>query len=298
MLNLDVESQLPVIASNFLTVKATLIENIKKYQGMIVTEESLKDCKASQGDLAHLRVDIDNRRKEVKREISKPILAFEDQCKELIRLVEDTEKPIKEGIKVFDDKVREGKKLVAENIIKTVIEEQKLAPKYAKQLVVIDKYMNLGAKHSEVRADVDQRALVLKEQQNKELEMLEIIADAIESANKAIKTPISMSDIQYLINSGYPTRDIIKRIDDMAEKIKLAENPPVVEVVEVEEVKPVEVEAPRESSIVDVPKVTKVEQLYFIEVRITGTKVDTSKLGNFLRENEITYKLLNQGRVE
>lgn len=59
--------------------------------------------------MAGLRNKIDTYRKDVKREMLTPIDIFEYQCKELIYLIADVEKPIKEGIKVFDDKRRKRK---------------------------------------------------------------------------------------------------------------------------------------------------------------------------------------------
>ena len=100
---------LPVINMNFEEVKASLIETTEKYKGIIVTEDGLMDCKATQKDLAKIRNDIDSYRKAVKKEMEKPIKEFESQCKELISLVEDAEQPIKEGILLFDNKRREEK---------------------------------------------------------------------------------------------------------------------------------------------------------------------------------------------
>ena len=50
-----------------------------------------------------MRIKIDTYRKDKKKELSKPIAVFEDQCKDLISLIEKAEQPIKDGIKVFDD---------------------------------------------------------------------------------------------------------------------------------------------------------------------------------------------------
>ena len=53
---------------NFEEVKANLVENMEKnIKGIVVTEESLKDCKATQRDLAGLRNKIDSYRKDGKR---------------------------------------------------------------------------------------------------------------------------------------------------------------------------------------------------------------------------------------
>lgn len=97
----------PVITTNFDEVKTDLETRLEAYKGLVVTEDTLSGAKNAQKELASLRVEIDNRRKEVKKSYNKPLEEFENKCKELIALVEATEQPIKEGIKTFDDMRRE-----------------------------------------------------------------------------------------------------------------------------------------------------------------------------------------------
>jgi len=130
--------QLPIINMNFEEVKASLIETTEKYKGIIVTEEGLKDCKATQKELAGVRNKIDDYRKAIKREMEKPIKEFEGQCKELIGLVEEAEKPIKDGILIFDNKRRDEKKLKALELINECVQALGLEEKYASRLTVLD----------------------------------------------------------------------------------------------------------------------------------------------------------------
>ena len=95
---------MPVIEVNFEEVKKALAETLTKYENIVVTEETLSGCKATQKELAGVRTKIDTYRKDKKKALSEPIIAFENQCKELIALIEKAEQPIKDGIKVFDDK--------------------------------------------------------------------------------------------------------------------------------------------------------------------------------------------------
>ncbi|MDZ5016654.1 DUF1351 domain-containing protein, partial [Clostridium perfringens] len=191
---IQVNKQLPVITMNFDEIKANLIGNVEKYKGLVVTEEGLKDCKATQKDLAGLRNQIDSYRKEVKKEMEKPIKEFEGQCKELIGLIEDVEKPIKFGIAEFDNKRKEEKREKALEIIKDAIENYKLEGKYSSQLTVLDKYLNLSASQKSVVEDIEQRAEILKQQQNADkakAEMLKAtIETTLEAVNKTIKTPL------------------------------------------------------------------------------------------------------------
>lgn len=303
MREIELNKQLPVISMNFDEVKASLAETVAKYKGIIVTEDGLQDCKATQKELAGLRIKIDNYRKEVKKEMSKPIEHFEGQCKELIKLVEEAETPIKKGILVFDNAKKEEKRQAALTIIADVVKEHQLSEKYANQVNVLDKYMNLTAKPSEVKRDVEQRVYLLLQEQNKELEMLQILKDTIENANKGIKTPLKLEDFQNLINMNMPTSRIIQEINKRAELIKEAEKPKPVEAPApvTEEVKqePVKEEAPQQMAPTpELQKPVEDEPQYFVEMRVVGTKAVIAQLGQYLRDNNYNYTKLKTGAVK
>lgn len=290
------DKQLPVITIDFDNLKEALTHAVADYKSLVVTEEQLSLCKEKQRELAGLRNKIDRYRLDVKKEMSKPISEFEDKCKQLIKIVEQAETSLKEGIKVFDDKKREEKRKVAEELRQTIIEQHELKPKYAEQLTILDKYMNLTAKASDVKEDIEQRAFLLLSEQNKEQEMLEIIQDTIDNANKTIKTPMSMADFQRLIDRGLNARDIITEINLRAEQIREAENPPAEpekpqEAISKEEIKqpepePTQVISPREN-----------EPIYFVELRFVQNYDGIAKLSEILKANGFEYTLLRKGKV-
>ena len=223
MLALDVKKQLPVINDNFDLVKAELNKTIAKYKGIAVTEEGLADCKLIQKELAGMRVKVDTFRKNVKKEMSGPIVTFEDKCKELIKLIEDTENPIKEGIETFNEVRREANREEAQKAIDGFIIKYELNTKYSPQLTVLDKYTNLTAKSKDTLVDIMDRAQMLREQQDKDLEMLFMIKDAIEAANKTITLPLAIEDFKSLIEMGMSAREVIQEINKRAERIRKAE---------------------------------------------------------------------------
>jgi hypothetical protein len=273
-----------------------------------------------QKELAGVRIKIDTYMKDKKKELSKPIDVFESQCKELIKLIEDAEKPIKEGVSIFDNQKREEKRQEALKVITEVAQAHQLNEKYASQLTVLDKYMNLTASKREVLADVEQRAFFLKEQQTAEEERLEIIKDAIENVNKNISIKLSLIDFQRLIDSGVSTKEIIQDINSRAERIKTKE----VEAEELRKKKEAlakEAEAERlriaalpkdeviteSASTITTPDPVKEapiyhhnqheQPVYFIEIRVTGTKADIAQLGHYLKEQGYKYKVIDKGLV-
>lgn len=295
------KESLPVIKINFESIKTSLTETLKKYQRIVVTESTLAGCKSTQKELAGLRTKIDNYRKEKKKSLSEPIIAFENQCKELISLIEQAETPIKEGIKVFDDQKRNDKYQAAEKLIKAVAEKTGLREKYGSQLTVLDKYCNLTAKEGDVRSDLEARALALLSEQNREDELIDIIKDSIDSENQRIDTKLKFEDFKRLIDRNVPTKDILAEVKARAESIYKAEHPepkpePTVEPItetylwsaaEVPKLEP-QTEQEAESD----------EAIHYAVYRITGSEKDLLSVSKFLKDNDISYKVTDQGEVE
>lgn len=295
-MDIQVNKQLPVITINFEEVKANLIANIEKYKGLIVTEENLKDCKATHKDLAGLRNKIDGYRKDVKKEMEKPIKDFEGQCKELIGLIEEVEKPIKLGISEFDNKKKEEKRLKAQEIIANTIITLSLEKKYAEQLTVLDKYLNLSASQKSVVEDIEQRAAALKQQQNADkakAEMLKAtIETTLESINKTLNTQLDYKDFEKYIESGWDIARIVREINDRADLIRKAEQP------QEETKQEIELPADLKAKVPEVKEIKEDEALFYVDVHVEHSFEAIQTLSKFLKDNGYRYKVHRKGKVE
>lgn len=294
MKEIIVNTQLPVIRMNYEEVKLSIEESLKKYKGIVVTEEGLQDCKSTQKELAGLRRKIDDYRKSVKREMEIPIKEFESKCKELVTLVDQVENPIKEGITEFDNKRREEKKDKALEIINEAIENYKLEEKYSRELTILDKYLNLSASQKSVVEDIEQRAELLKQQQNADkakAEMLKAtIETTLEAINKTIKTPLEYKDFERYIECGWDIARIVREINNQAELVRKAEQPK-------EEPKK-EVPAEVISNMPEVKESKKDESLYFVDVHVKHNFEAIQALSKFLKDNGYKYEVHNKGKVK
>ena len=221
MLELTVENQLPIIASNFELVKASLTENIAKYKGMIVTTETLKDAKADQIMLGKIEKKIDEYRKSVKQEVEKPIKEFEANCKILIALVSDAKLPLKDSIQVFDDAERDKKRVEANGYINEAIKANSLNEKYGSQLMVLPEYMNVAMTSKKLKIAIEEKAFLLLNEMTQEIEKMQIINDTIENVNKGIDAKLSLEDFKYSLENS--TSVILNEINSKAERIKANE---------------------------------------------------------------------------
>lgn len=281
----------PVITTNFYEVKTDLETRLEAYKGLVVTEDTLSGAKNAQKELASLRVEIDNRRKEVKKSYNKPLEEFENKCKELIALVEATEQPIKEGIKTFDDMRREEKRNIALAIIEAKAKEFELDDKRKAKLTVVDKYLNLTASRKDVEDDVSARAVALVAEMNAERERYDVIMSVLESANQRLNAKLSIDGFKWDIENGVQTGIIIQKINRLADSVYASEHAPVAS----EDKTPVETKT--EPATATEEPLNEVTELYQATLKLTGTKSELIAVSNYLRTNAINYTVLDQHRI-
>lgn len=327
MKDIVLNKQLPIISMNFEEVKLSLVETMDKYKGIVVTEEGLKDCKATQRELAGLKKKIDTYRKQVKKEMEVPIKDFEGQCKELISLVDEVEAPIKEGIEVFNDKVRNEKMQYAEKIIAQVVKGYELEPKFSNQLNVLDSYTNLTATLKSIREDIEVRAKALKDQQDQEKAQAQIlkatIIATVEGANATINTKLKAEDFYKYIDRGYNVAQVVSEVNRAAELVrrteKAAEERAIQEqkrkeeekirqekerIIQEEKAKLKTIQESENKAIdpIEVPETPQVElqeepqkhSQITINFEVTGKKEKLMTLSNFLKSNDYNYTVISQ----
>lgn len=98
-----------IIENNGDEVKAWLGEVMQKYDGLVVTPESVKSAKEDKAKLNKLRAALEDRRKEVKRDYLAPYMAFEEKYKELLALIDEPIGRIDTQIKALDEREQQEK---------------------------------------------------------------------------------------------------------------------------------------------------------------------------------------------
>lgn len=97
------EVNLPQTIENLEQLKAELAPRLEKYNNLVVTEDSIKAAKADKSDLNRLKKTIDEQRKQIKKAYLEPYQILENQCKEVIALIDAPIQAIDKQLKVFDD---------------------------------------------------------------------------------------------------------------------------------------------------------------------------------------------------
>lgn len=98
-----------IIENNGEEVKAWLAEVMQKYDGLVVTPESVKSAKDDKAKLNKLRTALEERRKEVKRDYLAPYMKFEEKYKEILALIDKPISAIDTQIKALDEQEQQEK---------------------------------------------------------------------------------------------------------------------------------------------------------------------------------------------
>jgi hypothetical protein len=117
------------ISANLTELKADLLENLKSYD-IEVTIETLPEAKKMATDLNKLAGEIDKRRKDVKKELSAPVDAFNAQAVELAKLILDSREKILKQVATFEDKQREHCKKLLQNELDALYLENEVIKEY------------------------------------------------------------------------------------------------------------------------------------------------------------------------
>lgn len=232
--------QMPIISINFDEVEQELQGLLTTYTGLEVTEETLPACKDVQKRLAKLGKEINQRKIDIKKELSAPIVEFETRCKKLIAMVDDVNKPIKEGLQVFEDKRKAEKRAQIQFYIDSKAEETGLLPKYASSVEISEGYLNVTAKLKDIQQTIDRQIELLKNQQEEAIRNRETVIQHIAQVSEMLdlSQPFTTEEFNYLLNQE--TIDVAKAVSEINQKAKYRKEAETKAVEKANEVKAVE----------------------------------------------------------
>lgn len=174
----DLQTALPAeIGFNFDELKSELAERLEHYNGLIVTEDSIKEAKADRAKLNKLRTAIDTRRKDIKKQYLKPYADFEGKIKELTLLIDEPIKAIDTQLDSYEERRKEAKL----EKIKDVYES--LVPFAIKEILPLDriidqKWLNATTSIKSVTEDIEK----WRDRVNADLLALDTVEEAYRAA--------------------------------------------------------------------------------------------------------------------
>lgn len=108
---------------NFEELEAEITERLKYYNGLIVTEDTIKEAKDDRAALNRLRTALEDKRKEVKKLCLVPSNNFEAKEKKLIAPIDQAIANIDSQLKAFEDAKKAEKQAEIEAYYKETVAE-------------------------------------------------------------------------------------------------------------------------------------------------------------------------------
>ncbi|EJE7235433.1 DUF1351 domain-containing protein [Clostridium botulinum] len=255
---------------NYDEISKHLDEVLKKYTGITITEETIKDGKKVIADLRKGKKLLDEFKKKTKKELTKSVTDFENQCKELSKKFDEVINPINEQAEQFEIKRKEEKKIEVEKVIEEVCEL-----KGVNNLPLEDSYLNKSTSLKSIKEDL------IKVADNILLQQATLKANT-----DLIKSKIEIVNTKYHLNLVSPPYVSILEYTDVQNVLKQIEN-------DAESLKNKLSSTPKQQTQV-VKKPSKNEEIFIDVYEIEGSEKQLDVLEDFLNTNGYKWTTIKE----
>ncbi|QNG04559.1 DUF1351 domain-containing protein [Enterococcus hirae] len=263
---------------------ATLINaTIQRFEGLIFKEDDIADAKKARAELNRIFDLIDSKRKEVKKQFSEPLVAFESQIKGYSDEIKRMSKNINDQIREFEAKKKEEYK----TIVLTYLEKQ--AQKHGvdtNQITLRSNWLNstsFTAKNKltkKIEEEIIAECIAVK-QQKENIEQQKIL---VESYVKAYGLdPFSWIS---LVDEGLTAAQIFPKIDQAVKELREKEAKEL-EIAEQE----IKQTVNEETNVESLEELLTEEQTFSFTLHITGTAKQLSIIKNTIEKLNVEYKV-------
>ena len=276
-----------IIENNGEEVKAWLAEVMQKYEGLVVTSESIKSAKEDKAKLNKLRAALEERRKEVKRDYLAPYMAFEEKYKELLALIDKPIASIDTQIKALDEQEQQEKftkigqyfQEITKDLGFSLVLDKIIDPKWRNKTNPIEKICNaLFDRVEAIRADYAE----LQEYYSDSPHYTAIMNTYMQGYDKACALAYAAALIQQEQRRGARAGSVPPNVPPGQRSAEVPETLTPPPEYEPTPEPPVQKPTPPPQNE---PRITGV-------FRVTGTKQQIIALRDFMRENQIEFQIV------
>lgn len=188
-----------------------LEEKLEKYNGLVVTEDNLKEMKSVLKEIVSIRTKLTRFGSDKKRELKIPYNTFTAELEQVLAVVSRVENPIANQIGEFEQQEMLKRKETVLNMVEDKSQSLGIRDEYKNRVVPNPKWWeNKTAKMSDVSLSIEEMLKgVLEQQKNDDdlkrmqVEKVEMIKMKIDlfNQNYALDTPIQYEEIQHRVNN-------------------------------------------------------------------------------------------------
>ena len=188
-----------------------LEEKLEKYNGLVVTEDNLKEMKSVLKEIVSIRTKLTRFGADKKRELKIPYNTFTAELEQVLAVVSRVENPIANQIGEFEQQEMFKRKETVLKMIEDKAQSLGIREEYKNRVMPNPKWWeNKTAKMSDVALSIEEMLKgVLEQQQNdddlkrmqaEKIEMIKMKIDLF-NQNYALDTPIQYGEIQHCVNN-------------------------------------------------------------------------------------------------
>ena len=188
-----------------------LEEKLEKYNGLVVTEDNLKEMKSVLKEIVSIRTKLTRFGTDKKRELKIPYNTFTAELEQVLAVVSRVENPIANQIGEFEQQEMLKRKETVLKMVEDKAQSLGIREEYKNRVMPNPKWWeNKTAKMSDVALSVEEMLKgVLEQQQNdddlkrmqaEKVEMIKMKIDLF-NQNYALDTPIQYEEIQHRVNN-------------------------------------------------------------------------------------------------
>lgn len=188
-----------------------LEEKLEKYNGLVVTEDNLKEMKSVLKEIVSIRTKLTRFGADKKRELKIPYNTFTAELEQVLAVVSRVETPIANQIGEFEQQEMLKRKETVLKMVEDKAQSLGIREEYKNRVMPNPKWWeNKTAKMSDVALSVEEMLKgVLEQQQNdddlkrmqaEKVEMIKMKIDLF-NQNYALDTPIQYEEIQHCVNN-------------------------------------------------------------------------------------------------
>lgn len=141
------------ITTNFEDVKNNLQAITEKYKGLVVTDQNQKDMEKTLREVVSLRTSIQKFEVNGKRKLRKPVDQFAEACKELLKIVNEAERPLREQLDAYEARRQEGVTKVILHKYEEIALDAGIREEF-RSCEILSKWMNKTAKLKDIYEDI------------------------------------------------------------------------------------------------------------------------------------------------
>ena len=251
-----------------------------KYKDLIITDDTVKSDKKTKTELNGLLKQLEDKRKEYKKQYQIPLKDFENSIKDVEAPLSDAINNLKLQLNDYDERLAKQKEEQIKSFIEEVCKEHKAD---AKDIIINPKWLN---KSTSKKTWQDEAIQAIK-LQDAEISRFEIDVANIKAFAKQLD--VNPDSYIYQLNMGASSVEVVQRMQQDVERDKKRQEALDAEIKAMKEAKKAR------TKVVDDKRIDtetgEVEKLETYNLVVTGKHEDLIRLAKFMEENDINFKL-------